>query len=803
MKFIKIVGIAFFFLILISLAVFFTFILPDDKRVKSPGFDLQEIRQKRATVHDLIKLSPKAEISHKNFDEQYQMLLKTYPYLNDNRDYHLTPENMHVSLGWYPLRIIHQNSLFAPPSTAITYELTLPKNKPRLEFSCGVINEPCEFIVKIIDSQNKTHDIFREKINPFKIFPYRHRDKFNKNFHQYLNVQMEDRDSKWHEYKASLTGFSGKDIKLILETNGSGGPAFWANPVITEVDENPAQKTNLIFIIVDSLRKDAVGVKNLTPNLDKLASEGASFEKAIANGNMTKQSVTSFLTSKLPFELGEISLEYVSSKESRNNFYKSNIPTLATILNKHGYYTGSIGTISLITDGAGFGVDSGFNDARIIERYGYSNVHITNEAINWLNQYGDKPFGLLLYYDAPHGPYKPPLKYFFRTRKTLDEFTSEKWYRTLYEADVNYTDEYIGKLLNAVDKMELSENTLVVVLSDHGENLEVHTLPGGKKAVFHDHGISLRDGDVNVPLLMRLPGKIKAGLKITKTVQLLDLMPAIFGLMDIKTTEKFTGKSMMGVLDHGSSATADKRGKGQEENNVIFMRGRFNKGVRVSDKYKYIRNFGVYDKRGKKMQVFVPEELYDLENDPAETVNIIEKEAALRQKMRNILDQYEPDPEVNIVKFYNPERKEITGTIAVKGKFGNYSMEGAGKTKIKSNILEFEVTSEKAVLNFATLPPNASLSVSIKNSLKEVPLSKILVSGYALPLLKDGRKEIGGEDFYLMKGVPPDVDSGGKLQISWGREAKYKLEWEKQKGVTGTFKEMLSEWGYLSEPEKK
>ncbi|MDD5773023.1 MAG: sulfatase, partial [bacterium] len=795
----KIIGITCFLLVITILIVFFTLILPNDHRVKSPKFELAPIRQKRVITHNLIDLSLKAKIDHQDYTSQYQDLLKNYTYINDNRDYHLIRENMHISLGWYPLRVVHQNSMFAPPATTISYELTLPKNKPRLEFSCGVISKPAEFIVKIIDPQNKEYSIFREKINPIKKFPFQHRDKLNKDLYQYLDVQMEDRDSKWHEYKIDLTPFAGQNMKLVFETKGDAAPAFWANPIITEETGNLYQKTNLIFVIIDSLRKDAVGINDLTPNLDKLANEGVSFEKAIANGNMTKQSVTSFLTSRLPFELGEVSLEYVSGKESRDNFYRSNVPTLATILNKNGYYTGSIGTVSLLTDGAGFGVDFGFNDTRIIERYGYSNVYITNEAVSWLGRYGDKPFGLLVYYDAPHGPYKPPFRYFRKALKILDKFSSEKWYRTLYEADVTYTDVYLGILLDAVEKLNLSSNTLIVVLSDHGENLALHKIPGSnKKVVFHDHGISLKEDDVNVPLIMRLPGKIPEGTKVKQTVQLLNLIPTIFDLMDIKTTDYLRGKSISDIIyetSRGGSQTAPTN-----NNEIIFMRGRFNKGVRIKDKYKYIRNFGVYDKQGKKMQELIPEELYDLGKDTWENNNIIDKEPLIRRDMQNILDGFEPDPEENIIRFSNPENKNIKGQIIAEGKIGSYSLDGQGEIKANSNILEFNITGKNVMINFATDPFNAEIKVDIKNEGKEIPLSKFLVGDYGLPVLNPGQKKLTREDFYIMKGVPPYLPAGEELRIYWGREAKYKLEWEKQKGVTGAFKDMMADWGYLSEP---
>ncbi|MBI5555450.1 MAG: sulfatase [Elusimicrobia bacterium] len=786
------------FLYLLFLAVL---VIPNDRRIKNPHAALTPITAKRTIVYDLIDLSPAANLSHKDYEVRCKELKQralANNFINDNADFHRLPENIHVSLGWYPLKVVHKNSLYAPAPTLITYELTIPKNDPQLVFSCGILDKPVEFRVRISAGAGLTKDVFAQRINPLPKYSYRYEDRKYRLFWQYFDVQMAERDYAWSEYAVDLSPLAGQKVQLQFITAGDRGQAFWGNPLITARDLGLEPKYNVLLVVLDSIGREAIGPqldgRSYTPNLDRLAATGLSFEKHLANGNMTKQSVTSFLTSRLPFELGDVSLEYVASTESRAQFYRSKFTTLASALDDNGYLTGAIGVISLVTDGAGFGVDFGFNDARIIERYGYSNVHITNEAISWLQQNGDLPFALMVYYDSAHGPYKPPFRYLWSARSQFTDFDARSWYRTLYEASVAYNDEYLGQLLAALEKLGLKENTLVVVTSDHAENLDWHILPDTQqKVVFHDHGISLKDRDVQVPLIMQFPAKIANPLRVTETTEQLSLAPTILDLLNLPARVDFRGFSLAAAV----------AGDNSPQKESIFLRGRFNKGIRLENKYKYIRNFGVYEKRGKAMQDFIPEEVYDLQNDPLEQNNIITADFALRQRLRLLLDRYEPDPETNIFTGRNMGDKTLTLEITSNGTFTGQQINGRGTVLVKGKTLKLIATGDKTELQFSTRPYDAALRIKALYDGKKVPLSQLLVSSRALPLLSDQVKEIGSPDFYFIKGLPESEIAGSVFSLSWGRIAQFKQEWEKQVGVSGVFKEMLAEWGYLSEPKKK
>lgn len=779
---------------------FLIFVIPNDQRVKKTEVSsLTPIAERRVITYNLIDMSSQATITHEDFERSYAEF-RHYPFVNNNPDFHLIPENMHVSLGWYPLKVLHKNCLYAPVPTKITYRLKIPKEKPQLLFAGGVLDRQADFQVRVKTPYGDEKIIFQTKVLPLARYHYRYTDKFYRHFLQYLNVQLEERDYRWQDFVVDLSGWAGQTVEIQLVTVGNQAQAFWGNPLITAGDKDPDFKYNLLLIITDAVGKEAIGRqddgRSFTPYLDKLSAQGISFENHLANGNMTKQSVTSFLSSRWPFELGDVSLEYVSSGESKKQFYHHKFPTLASALNQNGYLTGAIGVISLFTDGAGFGVDFGFNDAIIMERFGYNNAHITQEAIEWLEHNGNLPFALMVYYDSAHGPYKPPLRYLWKTRSQFTDFNAQSWYKTLYEATIAYNDAYIGNLLASLERLGLWENTLVVVTSDHAENLAWHTLPGGKgKSIFHDHGISLKKEDIHVPLIFRFPAKFTTSRKIEEITEHLDLAPTILDLLNLPVPPDFQGISL-----EPSFAGVPPRLKP-----VIFLRGRFNKGILLNQRYKYIRNFGVYEKKGKLLQDFIPEELYDLQQDPLEEKNIIDRGHDIRYLVRTTLDAYEPDPERNFFTFCNMGEDKAEVSITAQGVFSQISLEGGGYTHLSGNVLRASLIGKKAVLAFDTTPYNAPLSIKIYYPKGEYyPLAKVFVSANVLRLLSDDKKEIGGNDLYLCGGnVEIQNNISPDFAVYWARVAQFKTEWEKQRGVGGIFKQMLAEWGYLSEPEKK
>jgi arylsulfatase A-like enzyme len=176
---------------------------------------------------------------------------------------------------------------------------------------------------------------------------------------------------------------------------------------------------------------------------------------------------------------------------------------------------------------------------------------ITNLATQWLKKHSREHFFLFLHYFDCHGDYIPPAPY---DKKFDPDYKGKEngrgiFYRqdaiahlsvmdlahlvSLYDGGIAYTDEHVGKILQLLQDLRLSENTLVIVLSDHGEGFLEHGKIG--------HGNSLYEELLRVPLIIRLPGVIPAGKRVVENVSHVDLMPTVLGLLQVPGPSKIQG----------------------------------------------------------------------------------------------------------------------------------------------------------------------------------------------------------------------------------------------------------------------
>jgi arylsulfatase A-like enzyme len=163
-----------------------------------------------------------------------------------------------------------------------------------------------------------------------------------------------------------------------------------------------------------------------------------------------------------------------------------------------------------------------------------------------------------------------------------------------YYANVTYLDDNVGKLLNALDKLGIAENTVTVYTSDHGENLFDHGLE--QKHCFYESASA-------IPLIIRRPGKIEGGQRRNNLANLIDLFPTLAGMTGIKVPDSLEGRSLIpaleGVPDDSKTATYSE----------YYMWGAPERMIRTG-RYKYIETVGEIS------------QLYDLENDPNELRNL-------------------------------------------------------------------------------------------------------------------------------------------------------------------------------------
>jgi arylsulfatase A-like enzyme len=415
-------------------------------------------------------------------------------------------------------------------------------------------------------------------------------------------------------------------------------------------------KPNVLLITVDCLRRDHLGCygysRDTTPNLDRLAAKGALFLEAIANGGRTPDSFPSILASQLPPLVRD---------EYREIMKRG--PTLAGLMRGAGYqtaafhsnpflskffyydngfdvYEDSLGTLNIRRQWATSGTRRLKILSKIKSRLGIifnfvlylfgkqreaTAEQLTNRVVSWLDTCSESFFLWSHYMDA-HYPFLPPVEYVRKVCKrrisryrmaTLHykqlrsfrnvDIRKAEWLSSaeidtladLYDADIRYADDNIGRLLKSLGSR--LKNTIVIVTADHGEAFGEHKYLG--------HG-TLYEELVRVPLIMVGPG-IKAGTVVKTPVELMDLPPTVVELAGTSRAKGFRGRSLLPVMrgtKRATEGTVATRLIPELRQRLISYR---------TPNWKYIRTESL-----DESNTVLSEELYDLENDPGERRNL-------------------------------------------------------------------------------------------------------------------------------------------------------------------------------------
>lgn len=306
--------------------------------------------------------------------------------------------------------------------------------------------------------------------------------------------------------------------------------------------KNSSQAPNVILFLVDTLRADALGAYGNdvveTPAIDRFAREGALFERAFAQSSWTRPSVTSILTGLHPS---------VHGVERRGSLLSPAVTFLPEVLREHGYRTGFLATNPNV--GSFFGYSRGFDDfLELYERRQRGRVspqelvarsdQVVDRAKEWMEEVSE-PFFLVVFVVDPHFPYEPPPdfnRYVDRNVRTPGQAPGQDPRHALYFGEVAFVDHSFGELMDYLGKRGLSERTISILTSDHGEEFFDHGQIG--------HGKALYDESLHVPLIFRWPGRIEAGRRIDTPVQLVDLMETILGLARLPVPQLQDGRPL-------------------------------------------------------------------------------------------------------------------------------------------------------------------------------------------------------------------------------------------------------------------
>jgi arylsulfatase A-like enzyme len=382
-------------------------------------------------------------------------------------------------------------------------------------------------------------------------------------------------------------------------------------------------RPNLLVISIDSLRWDHVGAygyeRATTPRLDAFASEGILFEQAIAQAPWTTPSMISVMTSLYPSAHG---VERIQNKMSPT------LQTLAQILRTEGYRTGAI--VPFVTLWSYYGLQRGFDDYRedYFDHDSLSSHVLGERTRGWLRRHGDSRFFFWVHFWDPHYNYRPsrevqgrftPADHPFGDR--VFDIQELKWRENplrpdevaynidRYDEEILFTDRHIGRLLDDLEETGLAGNTLVVIVSDHGEQFQEHG--------WLEHTNRVYDNLIRVPLLLRLPGRLPAGVRIAEQVELIDLLPTVLDLLGIDVdAAEFQGHTLEPLIS-GSPSPSEARPAFSETARLANL-----KTIRFKD-WKYIHDFD--SNHG---------ELYRIDLDPEERNDLAPRHPDRADRMR-------------------------------------------------------------------------------------------------------------------------------------------------------------------------
>ena len=335
------------------------------------------------------------------------------------------------------------------------------------------------------------------------------------------------------------------------------------------------ERPNVLLLSLDSVRADRISATGYrppmhpdlltTPNIDRLAREGVMFENAFSTTSWTLPSHMAMFTG-LHDELHGVI--------DKDRTLDRGLTTLPEFLHENGWTTGGFYSGPYLNPV--FGFDQGFDHYvncgtvvptelfeqtelggwREIHQYSHETVtspKLFDEASAWIREAAKKPepFFAMVHWWDPHYDYKAPEEY---TRLFDVQYTGEwtglrnedvrkmvenedvDFILSLYDAELRYTDDFIGQLLELLEELEVADETLVIVTSDHGEEFYERTRWGHQRSLF--------DEVLRVPLVMRLPGSVPSGVHATGQARIQDIYPTVADLLQIAPPRYLSGESL-------------------------------------------------------------------------------------------------------------------------------------------------------------------------------------------------------------------------------------------------------------------
>jgi len=403
---------------------------------------------------------------------------------------------------------------------------------------------------------------------------------------------------------------------------------------------------NIVLVAIDTLSARHVSCygyeRTTTPFMDEYAKTGTLFKSCYCQAIPTHPSYTSVYTGQYAITHG-----IVSHGGTRD--LDRGAPFLPEILQQHDYTTCAIDNLSPFKPWFSRGYEF-YISPRLHGAYAQAVPceQLNARAIPWLKSHAREKFFLFVHYWDPHTPYIPPEKYrhlFYRGNPTnpanssldgllkhpfgepwkqwfdqlMPGVTDAEYIVSMYDSEIRYADHGLKELLRTLEELNLVDDTLVVIFSDHGEMMYKHGL------YFDHHG--LYDQDIHVPLIIRSPKAKTTGLQVPHLVQSIDIAPTMLDAVGIPIPPAMEGRSLVPYINGSLDEPIYPYLVTEECTRMM-------KWAIRTDSYKFILARQQDYRRGPMR------ELYDLTSDPNEMENIIDQHPEVANELETTLESW-------------------------------------------------------------------------------------------------------------------------------------------------------------------
>jgi arylsulfatase A-like enzyme len=602
-----------------------------------------------------------------------------------------------------------RNALVAVPGQPITKDVVVPQDAD-LRFALGVLQETLpsrfpnalSFAVSLVTDGQTARRLFE--------FDW--------------DVQ-EGAAPTWRDFTVDLSAHAGATGRLQLEVltaesvNFSSIP-LWANPEV--VQRQAESRPNVILISLDTVRADRMSLyeyeRTTSPNIDDWArGGGVVFDNAIAQAPWTLPSHVSIFTG---LDATRHGVNHASPAPQR-------LTMLAEVMREAGYGTAAITGGGYMS--ASYGFSQGFDS---FFAHGLNEDELRNNmdtALTYIERNSDRPFFLFLHTYEVHGPFRARQPHLGRLAprhgplrgRTVnlyrhDDLPEESFRKReeprwqprgetlaehefpllsdLYDSGIAYTDAEMARLFEALDRLGLEEDTLVVLTSDHGEMLGEHGEFG--------HG-QLHEEVLRVPLVFVYPSQIVGGQRIPTQVRSIDIMPTVLDLVGLSAEQGIDGVSLWPVINGDrSSLSPEAWSYAPATNNGISLR--------INNRVKYIlNNTALYPLAGM-------EEVYDLRSEPGGEGDSFgargsdsRDNGAFRERARARLAEVASLR----LRFSNASATAFSGSAVFSG---------VGPTSLKSTDILCRCVESDGVRTGFTVPPKTTFTLVVEDASEDLEI---------------------------------------------------------------------------------